>query len=147
MPVFPVTKIWPTGTFSRTRFWRLVDVGAKCSAAMRVMTSRLSSSGNGERLLGVRNPASTCITGMRMWNADSAAAIAELVSPCTRTAAGKRPAMMSLPVGVTSGSTPKRSVQKSSKRSITDATRALRLAWRAPDHRVTSGLMPTRSKM
>ena len=36
----------------------------------------------------VRSPASTCITGIRRWKAESAAAIAELVSPWTSTAAG-----------------------------------------------------------
>ena len=35
-------------------------------------------------------PASTCITGIRRWKAESAAAIAELVSPWTRTSAGWR---------------------------------------------------------
>ena len=78
MPVLPVTKIWPTGTFSRTRFCRLVEVGAKCRPAIRVISSRFSSSGNGVRLLPpVRSPASTCMTGMRRWKADRAAAIAE----------------------------------------------------------------------
>ena len=81
------------------------------------MSWRLSSSGNGVRLLPpVRRPASTCITGMRRWKAESAAAMAEVVSPWTRTAAGKRPLRMSSGSAAPSGSTSKRSAQKSSKR-------------------------------
>ena len=82
MPVLPVTKTCSTGMSSRTRFSRLAEVGAKCIAAIVEITWRFSSSGNGVRLLPpVRRPASTCMTGIRMWKAESAAAIAELVSP------------------------------------------------------------------
>jgi hypothetical protein len=59
MPVLPVTKIWLTGMFSRTRFCWLVVVGAKWKHAMHEISSRLSSSGKGDRLEPVRRPAST----------------------------------------------------------------------------------------
>ncbi len=60
---------------------------------MQEITWRLSSSGNGVRLSPpVRSPASTWMTGIRIWKAASAAAIAELVSPCTATAIGYSPA-------------------------------------------------------
>ena len=89
IPVLPVTKTCSTGMFSRTRFSRFAEVGAKCIAAIVEITWRLSSSGNGVRFEPpVRRPASTCITGIRRWKAESAAAIAELVSPWTRTSAG-----------------------------------------------------------
>ena len=73
----------------------------------------------------VRSPASTCMTGMWRWKAASAAAIADVVSPCTSTAAGARPVTMSSGSGGTSGSISKRSEQKSSNRRMTDATRSL----------------------
>ncbi len=84
---------------------------------------------------------------MCRWKAESAAAIAELVSPWTRTAAGWRPLSTSSAVGTASGSRSKRSTQKSSKRCITEATRSFRLERREPDQRVTSGLMSASSKM
>ena len=66
MPVLPVTKICPIGMFSRIRFSRFFAVGAKCRPAMREISCRFNSSGNGVRLLPpVRRPASTCITGIR----------------------------------------------------------------------------------
>ena len=95
----------------------------------------------------VRSPASTCITGIRRWKAESAAAIAELVSPWTSTAAGKRPFRVSSRVAVWSGSSSKLSAQKSSKRLITAETRSFRLARRDPAQSVTSGLMSASSKM
>ena len=56
---------------------------------MRAISLRLSSSGNGVMLpVPARSPASTCTTGMPRWKAASAAPNAELVSPCTSTAAG-----------------------------------------------------------
>ena len=59
---------------------------------MQVITWRLSSSGKGVRLSPpVRRPASTWKTGMCMWKAASAAAIAELVSPWTAMASGYSP--------------------------------------------------------
>ena len=88
MPVFPVTKIWSIGTFSRIRFWRLCQVGARLKLAMQVISCRFNSSGNGVRVEPVLKPASTWITGMRRWNDASAAAKAELVSPWTITAIG-----------------------------------------------------------
>ncbi len=148
MPVLPVTKTCSTGMFSRTRLPRFSEVGAKCIAAIVEITWRFSSSGNGVRLLPpVRRPASTCITGIRRWKAESAAAIAELVSPWTRTSAGWRPSSTSSRVGSTSGSMSKRSTQKSSKRCITEATRSFSAARREPAQRVTSGLMSASSKM
>ena len=67
----------------------MVAVGARCRQAMRAIRRRLSSSGNGVMLPEpARSPASTCTTGMPRWNAASAAPNAELVSPCTSTAAG-----------------------------------------------------------
>ena len=128
MPVLPVTKMRLTGMSSRTRFCMLAEVGAKWRPATVEITCRLSSSGNGVRLMPpVRRPASTWTTGIRRWKAESAAAIAELVSPWTRTAAGRRPLRVSATVGGSSKSTSKRSAQKSSKRRITVATRSLRL--------------------
>ena len=107
--------------------------GRSAAPAMDEITCRLSSSGNGVRLRPpVRRPASTCITGIRRWKAESAAAIAELVSPWTRTAAGRRPLRVSSTVGTASGSSSKRSTQKSSKRRITEETRSFRLERREP---------------
>ena len=148
IPVLPVTKICDTGTFSRTRFCRLAKVGAKCRPATVEMTRRFSSSGKGVRLSPpVRRPASTCITGIRMWKEASEAAIAELVSPWTRTVAGRRPLIASSALGTSSGSISKRSTQKSSKRRITEETRSFNAARRAPAQSTTSGLIPASSKM
>ena len=65
MPVLPVTKMRSSGIPSRTRFWRLVVVGARWKAAIREISWRFSSSGNGVSVEPVRSPASTWPTGMR----------------------------------------------------------------------------------
>ena len=54
--------------------------------AKREMICRFPSSGNGASMFEVRSPASTCTTGSCRLMAASAAAAAELVSPCTRQA-------------------------------------------------------------
>ena len=96
MPVLPVTKICPTGTSSRTRSARL---GGRGEVQARDARDQLPVELLGERrqvVAPVRRPASTCITGMRRWKAESAADIAELVSPWTSTAAGRFPRRISL---------------------------------------------------
>ena len=125
MPVLPVTKTWldrdvlADEVLQVGRGRREVQRGdAGDDLAVELL-------GNGERLLPpVRSPASTCITGMRRWKAASAAAIAELVSPWTRTAAGQRPSSSLLGLGRCRRGPPKHSTQKSSKRRITEATRS-----------------------
>ncbi len=113
---------------------------------MQEITWRLSSSGNGERLLPpVRSPASTCITGMRRWKPASAAAIADEVSPWTSIAAGQRPSS-TCSVSTFSGGMPNHSTQKSSKRRMTEDTRSLS-SRRVPAQSVTSVVIPASSKI
>ena len=96
---------------------------------MRAISRRLSSSGNGVMLpVPARSPASTCTTGMPRWNDASAAPNAELVSPWTRTAAGKRPVAHVLGVASPGATSWNHWRKKSSKRSITEATRSFRRA-------------------
>ena len=65
MPVLPVTNTRSSGMPSRTRFCWFSTVGARWNAAMRPISWRFSSSGNGVSVLPVRRPASTWPTGMR----------------------------------------------------------------------------------
>ena len=64
MPEFPVTKMRSPATPSAASRLAASAVGAKCSAASRVVTTRFISSGKGCARSPVRSPASTCPTGM-----------------------------------------------------------------------------------
>ena len=59
MTVFPVTTMFFDGISSLMRFLRLLAVGAKWRAAIRVVRTRFNSSGQGDCRFPVRNPAST----------------------------------------------------------------------------------------
>ena len=65
MTVLPVTEIVSGNTPSFRRFSRETAVGAKWSAAIRVVSTRLASSGQGACKFQVRRPASTWPNGMR----------------------------------------------------------------------------------
>ena len=115
---------------------------------MQEMSWRLSSSGNGVRLLPpVRRPASRCITGMRRWKAARAAASAELVSPCTRMAIGYCPEITCGAVAIALPSSSNHSRAKSSKRPMTAATRSFSRERASPAHSSTSVVIPARSKI
>ena len=58
--VFPVTKRFSAGIPSRARLSKFDFVGAKHQSASGSQRRRFISSGNGERMLKVRSPASTC---------------------------------------------------------------------------------------
>ena len=87
--VLPVTTMVAGSIDSRSRLSRAVAVGARCRVATTPVSRRLASSGNGERRLPVRNPASTCTTGTPARKLASEAANALVVSPCTTTASGR----------------------------------------------------------
>ena len=93
-----------------------------------------------------RSPASTWTTGIPRWNAASAAPNAELVSPCTSTAAGKRPSRTSSSVASAGETSWNHWPKKSSKRSITEATRSFRRDRVSPIQSVTSAQMPASLK-
>ena len=87
-PVLPVTQTRPRSIPSARRFRAARSVGAKSQSLRWSIRRRLSSSGKGLCLRPVRSPASTWATGIRSYEAASAAASALVVSPWTSTSAG-----------------------------------------------------------
>ena len=133
--MFPVTNTCWYAIPSRTRFSSAIEVGARWNAAIRAISWRFSSSGNGVSVSPVRIPASTCPTGIRRWNDASAAASADDVSPWTSAAAGNPSSRMSVSVATDAPVAPKRSRQKVSRLSITSPTRSLSVSPGRPTRR------------